>query len=112
MNFNAAGSKDISTTWRLSHSYSGWKAIRILSPQSMESNKANFKLICQSAVYPYWKVKNLPNLYEVIKFLNEEVPYNQTIREAKVSMVYKNSKPSFDVSKTLNKLELFETGLV
>jgi hypothetical protein len=51
----------------------------------------------ETVLYRYWKVKSLPNPNEVIKFLNGDEPYNQTVREAKVSMVYQNGMSSFDV---------------
>jgi|LGOV01.1.fsa_nt_gb hypothetical protein len=46
LNFEAAGSRNVSNTWQLSHNYSGWQAIRILSPQEMVSNRARFGLRC------------------------------------------------------------------
>ena len=50
--FTAAGSKDVSTTWTLGGSslptYSGWEAIKIVSPNPMESSKAMFSVTCLS----------------------------------------------------------------
>ncbi len=46
MTFAAAGTKSVSTEWHLGKSYSGWEAIEILSPNSLQSNRANFTLQC------------------------------------------------------------------
>ncbi|MEW6212810.1 MAG: hypothetical protein AB1631_31075, partial [Acidobacteriota bacterium] len=52
LTFAAAGTKPVSTTWTLGGKalprYSGWQAIRILSPNAMDSNKAAFELICNA----------------------------------------------------------------
>ena len=42
--FNAAGEKTVNTTWQLGSSYSGWQAIKVISPKAVESNKANFSI--------------------------------------------------------------------
>lgn len=51
INFTKAGSKLVSTTWTLGGaglpSYSGWEAIQIVYPYSVQSNKAHFKVSCQ-----------------------------------------------------------------
>src|SRR5262245_54918018 len=52
LNFDSAGVKYVSTTWTLGDasslpSYQGWEAIKILSPNEVESNRANFKLVCK-----------------------------------------------------------------
>jgi len=47
--FQKAEAKPVSTTWTLSGNYIGWEAIKIVYPQEAESNKANFKVICESA---------------------------------------------------------------
>jgi hypothetical protein len=51
INFTKAGSKPVSTTWTLGGaglpSYSGWEAIQIVYPYSVQSNKAHFKVSCQ-----------------------------------------------------------------
>ena len=47
LNFEAAGSRNVSNTWQLGHNYSGWQAIRIFSPKKMESNQARFQVRCQ-----------------------------------------------------------------
>lgn len=48
--FTGPGSKPVSTTWTLGGpalpEYAGWEAIKILSPNPMESNHADFKLLC------------------------------------------------------------------
>jgi hypothetical protein len=50
--FAGAGTKSVSTTWTLggkaTPKYSGWEAIKIVSPNVMESNKASFEVICTS----------------------------------------------------------------
>lgn len=48
--FLAAGTKSVSTTWTLGGaalpSYKGWEAIKILSPNKLESKHANFEVYC------------------------------------------------------------------
>ncbi len=50
LTFDAPGSKPVSTTWTLGGAslptFSGWEAIKILSPNPMESNKATFRVTC------------------------------------------------------------------
>lgn len=49
--FDKDGSKMVNTTWTLGGSelpeYKGWQAIKVVYPQDVESNKANFKIKCQ-----------------------------------------------------------------
>ncbi|MCD9186374.1 MAG: hypothetical protein LUM44_08060 [Pyrinomonadaceae bacterium] len=55
VDFAGAGVRYVSTTWTLGDfsvlpNYHGWQQIQILSPNSLFSNKAEFKLVCtQSA---------------------------------------------------------------
>lgn len=48
--FSAAGSKPVSTSWTLGGpslpQFSGWQAVKILTPVVMESPRANFKVSC------------------------------------------------------------------
>ena len=44
--FDRAGQKLVSTEWHLGKSYQGWQAIEIISPNKMQSNRANFTLRC------------------------------------------------------------------
>jgi hypothetical protein len=47
--FDEPGSVDVGTTWTLGgsdFSYSGWQAVRILSPQRVDSDKAEFTVKC------------------------------------------------------------------
>lgn len=50
--FDKDGSKRVETTWTLGGkdlpSYSGWEAIKIVYPQDVESNKAEFKIECKA----------------------------------------------------------------
>ena len=51
VDFTEAGVKLVSTTWTLGDAsalpnYVGWEQIKILSPNAMLSNKADFKLTC------------------------------------------------------------------
>ena len=52
LNFATPGTKNVSTTWTLGGpslpAYSGWQAIQIVYPTSLESNHANFSLKCQT----------------------------------------------------------------
>lgn len=45
--FHKPGSKNVSTTWRIGRTYSGWIAIKVISPYEVESNKANFRIFCE-----------------------------------------------------------------
>ena len=67
LNFEGPGSKDVVSTWTIGKDYSGWVAIQVISPAAMESNKANFKIICQGSqekpaapVQPSTKIKAMP----------------------------------------------------
>jgi|GEM_PF-1806146 len=42
--------KKITETWQLTQDYSGWEAVRVLSPVRMESNKAEFTVKCTGIV--------------------------------------------------------------
>ena len=44
--FPSAGTKEVSTTWTLGRSYSGYEKLRVLAPNSMESGEARFNLNC------------------------------------------------------------------
>jgi hypothetical protein len=46
LNFPRAARRDIGTTWRLSGNYKGWMQLVILSPQQMQTAKANFSVNC------------------------------------------------------------------
>ncbi len=53
LTFTAAGTQGVTTTWTLGDikvppTYTGWVAIKILSPRQMESSKANFKVVCST----------------------------------------------------------------
>ena len=47
LNFDRPGTKEVNTTWTLGRSYTGWEAIKVLYPQAVESNKANFSIQCR-----------------------------------------------------------------
>ena len=54
LEFEAAGVKPVSTSWTLGDAsslphFEGWEIIKILSPNTLESNRANFKLVCKGA---------------------------------------------------------------
>jgi hypothetical protein len=46
LTFTGSGSQDVSTTWTLSGSYSGWQAIEVLDPEGRQSDKATFTITC------------------------------------------------------------------
>lgn len=63
LNFDGPGSKEVSTTWTIGKDYSGWIAIKIIYPQDVESNKANFKIQCKAEAKPQdltIKIMNCP----------------------------------------------------
>ena len=47
--FQKAEGKPVSTTWTLGANYTGWEAIKVIYPVSVESNKANFTVRCAGA---------------------------------------------------------------
>jgi hypothetical protein len=51
LTFDSAGRKSVETTWTLGGptlpTYSGWEAIKILSPNEMVSNRAGFRVVCR-----------------------------------------------------------------
>lgn len=56
LDFEKDGVKKVSTTWTLGGpglpTYAGWQAIKIVYPQDVESNKANFKIECTAEAKP------------------------------------------------------------
>lgn len=54
LTFGKDGMRPVSTTWRLGGpglpTYEGWQAIKVVYPQDVESNKANFKIECKAEV--------------------------------------------------------------
>ena len=50
LRFTEPGWQDITTTWTLSGSYAGWMTIKLLSPQVIESERAEFKVVCQAGM--------------------------------------------------------------
>ena len=52
INFIRDGSRAVNTTWTLGGpglpTYEGWQAIKVVYPQDVESNKANFKIECKA----------------------------------------------------------------
>ena len=44
--FPSAGTKEVSTTWTLGRSYSGYEKLKVMSPNSVESSEARFNLNC------------------------------------------------------------------
>ncbi|MDP4216716.1 MAG: hypothetical protein Q8927_10990, partial [Bacteroidota bacterium] len=46
LTLKAGGTQTINTTWQIGKSYSGWQAVKILSPVAYESPHANFELAC------------------------------------------------------------------
>lgn len=52
INFERDGSKAVNTTWTLGGpslpAYEGWQAIKVVYPQDVESNRANFKIECKA----------------------------------------------------------------
>jgi ligand-binding SRPBCC domain-containing protein len=44
--FFSAGTRTVTTTWTLGHSYSGWEAIEVSAPVKVTSNHANFTITC------------------------------------------------------------------
>ncbi|HSQ35933.1 MAG TPA: hypothetical protein VLQ89_08080, partial [Candidatus Binatia bacterium] len=47
--FHRLRKKVVSTTWTIGHDYSGWVKLVILFPAHVESNKAHFRIECQSS---------------------------------------------------------------
>jgi hypothetical protein len=56
LKFAKAGTQEVSTTWQLGGTslptYIGWQAIEVISPVSVQSNKASFNVRCAEAEQP------------------------------------------------------------
>lgn len=52
LTFERDGTKVVSSTWMLGKNYGGWEAIKVVYPQDVESNKANFKIQCEAEAKP------------------------------------------------------------
>ena len=56
LNFPRAGTQEVTTTWQLGGpglpTYSGWEAIQVISPVSVQSNKAEFRIRCAGQEQP------------------------------------------------------------
>jgi hypothetical protein len=50
LKFTAPGAKPVSTTWQIGRDYAGWEAVQVLSPVSVQSNKAAFDIKCAPAI--------------------------------------------------------------
>lgn len=48
--FKKPGTRMVTSYWQIGRNYSGWKAVAILGPNRMMSNKAKFKLVCVKKV--------------------------------------------------------------
>lgn len=44
LHFDTAGTRDAGMTWSLSRNYSGWVSLKVLSPRSVESSRAQFEV--------------------------------------------------------------------
>jgi hypothetical protein len=49
MTLKGGGTQTINTTWQLGKSYSGWQAVKVLSPVAYESPHATFELACNGS---------------------------------------------------------------
>lgn len=56
LSFTEPGQKEITATWTLSGSYRGWMTIKVLSPQAVESERAEFKVVCQTGMRPAGRI--------------------------------------------------------
>lgn len=50
LNCPQAGTYPVKTSWTLTQTYNGWIVLKIVSPEAVESNKANFYLTCHPKV--------------------------------------------------------------
>ncbi|HVM88880.1 MAG TPA: hypothetical protein VMT76_11895 [Puia sp.] len=62
---DGSGTRIVNTSWQLGKSYSGWEALKVISPGSFESSKAEFNMTCNGSA-PQRTVgsparKNIPN---------------------------------------------------
>jgi len=48
LTFDAPGTKEVSTTWQLDRNLAAWMAIRVLEPQTVESDRATLKVQCRN----------------------------------------------------------------
>jgi hypothetical protein len=50
--FASAGTKEVSTTWTLGRSYSGYQKLKVIAPNRAESSEARFNLNCGILIDP------------------------------------------------------------
>jgi hypothetical protein len=50
LHFPSAGTKEVSTSWTLGRSYSGYEQLKVISPNRAESTEARFNLNCGGAL--------------------------------------------------------------
>jgi len=60
LQYASPGSQNVSTTWQLGRSYSGWQAIQIFDPEEMESERAQFRITCQIQARPLGSEERMP----------------------------------------------------
>ncbi|HKK05278.1 MAG TPA: CARDB domain-containing protein [Gammaproteobacteria bacterium] len=77
LEFTSPGVKHVSTTWTLGGdklpSYSGWEAIQIVYPTSLQSNKAHFRIACKGAAKPHLQMNPNMRLKAPIQMLKPEI---------------------------------------
>lgn len=62
---DGSGTRIVNTSWQLGKSYSGWEALKVISPGAFESSRAEFNMTCNGTT-PQRTVgsparKNIPN---------------------------------------------------
>jgi hypothetical protein len=50
LHFASAGTKEVSTSWTLGRSYSGYEKLKVISPNNLESSEARFNLNCGGGI--------------------------------------------------------------
>jgi len=114
LEFEAAGVKHVSTSWTLGDAsslphYEGWEIIKILSPTSLESNRANFKLVCKGGA------KNQSSIgaslrksgqFFVLADLLEDSGLAQQLDQAKAFTLFAPNDAAF-ANLTAGKLEAY-----
>jgi hypothetical protein len=111
LEFTSPGAKEVTDTWRLGDVY-GWESIRILEPQEMSSDKAEFRINCPQpspspSPSPEPSPSAEPGTIPVVCFIDLDAP-PPTRPSVSVSVVDLNNNNTiyFNYHNTPSRLDL------
>ena len=100
LSFKRAGSKIVRSTWTIGRNYAGWKAIQIVYPRQVQSNKANFEIQCTGGEDNQNSGTPDLGMYGFLRIgkNSKEVKWNETIvlTPADATLI-SGGKPAFEV---------------